>query len=67
MELEGVLGLVDMLREPVRPMRMLLGLYGTSQKSQTKKYFFEKSTESANIRDELFDIPLHLSAEIEIF
>ena len=33
MELEGVLGLVDMLRELLRPMRMFLGLYDRLQTS----------------------------------
>ena len=55
MELEGVLGLVDMLREVVGPMRMFLGLYGTSQKSQTKKIFLPKYCAEVY---ELFDIPL---------
>ena len=40
MELECVLGFVDILRELVRSTGMFLGLYGTSQTSQTKKAFF---------------------------
>ena len=49
MELEGVLGLVDMLHELVRPMRIFLELYGTSQKSQTKKLFFYQNTGNQRI------------------
>ena len=56
MELEGVLGLVDMLRELVRPMRMFLGLYRTSQTSQIKKIIFSSKYPSEGY--ELFDIPL---------
>ena len=40
MELEGVLGLVLVLRELVRTMRMFVGLYDTSQRSQKKKTIF---------------------------
>ena len=40
MELEGVLGLVYMLRELVRSMSMFVELQGTSQRSQEKKSFF---------------------------
>ena len=56
MELEGALGLVYMLRELVRPIRMFVGLYGTSERSQTKKVIF--SPKSRKIVHELFDIPL---------
>ena len=44
MELEGVLGLVVMLHELVRSMRMFVGLYNTSQKSQRKKSLFCEKT-----------------------
>ena len=54
MELKGVLGLVDMLRELVRPKHMFLGLYGTSQKSQDKKYIFPKNPPNQRIYETNF-------------
>ena len=44
MELEGVLGLVYMLRELVRSMRMFVEPYGTSLTSRKKKIFFPQNT-----------------------
>ena len=55
MELEGVLGLVVMLRELVRPMRMLAELYSTSQTSQKKGiYFFCKNPGNQRIYETNF-------------
>ena len=56
MELEGVLGLVDMLRELVRPMRVFLGSAALHTDISGKKYLFSSKYTAEGY--ELFDIPL---------